>query len=209
MCVQASATSCRGTTWSTSSSCSCTGTPATWAIAGGSTARRGTSTAELFATGSFPVSTEEAATGHSWAQAFFHVVVFFPPSITATKALKSQIWMNWLIWVFRSFVLRILKCWFRTEEPAVHWIFGWKRLISIINCSKICLFLKIENILKAKKKCGEISASARNVLLGCIFLYIHNCFYTYNTPLASFWVSFTLCSCFRMLQYQLSCSELL
>lgn len=38
-------------------------------------AQRGTSTAELFGTGSFPVSTEEPAAGHSRAEAFYTIIM--------------------------------------------------------------------------------------------------------------------------------------
>lgn len=88
--LQASATSSRGTTWSTSSSCSCTEIPETWVNAGGSMAQRGMSTAELFATGSFPASIEEPSAGHSVAEAFFD------PKLWLWTLTKSQIWMDWL-----------------------------------------------------------------------------------------------------------------
>lgn len=40
------------------------------------------------------------------------------------------------------------------------------------------------------------NASARNVLLGCIFLYIHICFYTFRVThhMLTFLVHFALCN---------------
>lgn len=96
--VQASATSCRGTTWSTSSSCSCTEIPETWASAGGSTARHGTSTAELFGTGSFPVSTEEPKLDTPELRPF--LTQYF--GCEGSQKPKYE-WIDWLI--FRIFFL--------------------------------------------------------------------------------------------------------
>lgn len=169
----ASATSCRGTTWSTSSSCSCTEIPATWASAGGSTARRGMSTAGLFATGSFPVSTEEPSAGHSRAEAF--LTQYY--GCEGSQKPKYE-WIHRLIWLFRLFLcyfifyqefffknldsgLKVLQYFEGFDGRLVLWIV-WR--IAFLN-------------RKVYKMDGEKNASARKVLL-CIFLYIHICFYT-------------------------------